>query len=72
MKWYLDCYCHPSIGYDIPVNSYYHDDLSLLVIAAQKLLETNISGIQEVRISNTTRGLSPILLDLKRWNSSSF
>ncbi len=59
--WYLDCYCWGSIaGRDFPVNSYYCECLDFLLTGASRLLDSGTSGIDEVRVSKQSKGVSPI------------
>lgn len=66
--WYLDCYCYAATcGSEFPVNSYSCDDPLVLTDVAGKLLARKTSGIDEVRISETTRGQSPTAVDRSQY-----
>lgn len=59
--WYLDCYCYQATnGLDFPVNSYSCENPAVLAQMAGKLLARATSGIDEVRIAESTRGQSPV------------
>lgn len=54
--WYLDCYCYAaSNGVEKPVNGYSCEDPVPLVKIAQELLTRKTSGIDEVRICESTK-----------------
>ena len=64
-RWYLDVYSYAAcLGTEFPTNSYFSDDLSRLATAAAKMLDNTVcSGIDEIRISRTSEGQSPISID---------
>lgn len=59
--WYLDCFTEvDEINKHFPVNTYCDHNLSEVLEAARRVLTNPISGIESVRISQTTNGMAPI------------
>lgn len=60
--WYLDCYCYAATdGSEVPVNSYSSEDPRALADVAGRLLARQaLSGIDEVRIAESTKGVNPV------------
>jgi hypothetical protein len=61
MTWFLDCFISlDGVNSKFPVNTYYSENLSLLMKTAESVLTGEQSGIRYVRISPTTLGQNPM------------
>lgn len=62
--WYMDCYCYGAMcGKEFPVNSYKSYSLFHILSRSKNILESEITGIDEIRITKESKGQGPIFLE---------
>ena len=65
MEWYLDCFLDTNVVHrNHPVNTYYHEDLEVILDEARKILTNrNVNGIAFIRIGLDSDGQAPMQIE---------